>query len=45
MRYIWSMYDEVLLLRNTLCHGKEVTVTWVGDGHDTGRNEPISGIA
>ena len=39
------MYDEDTFLRNTLCHSKEVTVIWVGDGHDTERNEPISGIA
>ena len=36
------MYEEVLLLCGTLSHGEEVTVTRVGDGHDTSRSKSAS---
>ena len=36
------MYEEVLLLCGTLSHGEKVTVTRVGDGHDTSRSKSAS---
>ena len=36
------MYEEVLLLCGTLSHGEKVTVTRVGDGHDTSGSKSAS---